>query len=81
MGTFTHPITIIGPTGERRAVQALVDNGSTFTSIPADILNELGVEPRREVQMRLADGSRHTQKLGGIDPAAQRLVPIEGWRV
>jgi predicted aspartyl protease len=116
MGTFTHPITLIGPEGERQTVEALVDSGSTFTSIPAGVLRQLGVTPRREVELRLADGSSHTQQLGrvlvqldgieeltfvifgepestptigavtletfllGIDPAGQRLVPVQGWR-
>lgn len=116
MGTFTHPITLIGPTGQRRTVDALVDTGSTFTSVPKDILLELGIEARREVNLRLADGTSHTQQLGrlmiqldgveeitfvvfgepsspsiigavtletlllGIDPVAQRLVPVEGWQ-
>ena len=116
MGTFTHPITLIGPGGERRTVEALVDSGSTFTSMPRSILADLGVEPRREVSLRLADGTSHLQQLGrvliqldgleeitfvvfgeaespptigavtletlllGVDPAGQRLVPVEGWR-
>jgi predicted aspartyl protease len=116
MGTFTQPLTLIGPSGERRTVDALVDAGATFTSIPRTILAELGVEPRREVRLRLADGRSHTQQLGrvtvqldgieeltfvifgepespatigavtletlllGVDPAGQRLVPVEGWQ-
>jgi predicted aspartyl protease len=72
MGTFVHPITIIGPSGERRTVEALVDTGSTFTSIPSDMLAELGIEPRREVRLRLADGTAHTQQLG------RALVQLDG---
>lgn len=63
MGTCTHPITLIGPAGER---EALVDTGSTFTSIPRDVLAKLGVEPRREVRLRLADGQSHVQQLGRV---------------
>ena len=66
MGTFFHPITLIGPTGHRRTVDALVDTGSTFTSVPSDILSELGVESRREVRLRLADGRTHLQRLGRV---------------
>ena len=116
MGTFFHPITLVGPTGRRLTVDALVDTGSTFTSVPTDILADLGVEPRREVRLRLADGTSHPRPLGrvlaeldgveevtfvvfgeagspptigavtletfllGIDPAAGRLVPVEGWQ-
>ena len=116
MGTFTQPLTLIGLNGERRTLEALVDTGSTFTSVPRDVLTDLGVEPRREVTLRLADGRSHVQQLGrcniqldgveemtfvvfgeprspavigavtletlllGIDPVAQRLVPVEGWQ-
>ena len=66
MGTFFYPITLIGPSGRRRTVEALVDTGATFTSVPTDILEELGVEPRRQVNLRLADGSLHTQPLGRV---------------
>ena len=66
MGTFTHPLTLIGPSGQRRTVDALVDTGSTFTSVPREILLELGIEARREVDLRLADGTSHTQQLGHV---------------
>ena len=72
MGTFTHPITLIGPGGQRRTVEALVDTGSTFTSVPHQVLEELGVEPRREVRLRLADGTSHVQQLGRV------LVQLDG---
>ncbi len=64
MGTFTQPLTLIGANGERRTIEALVDTGSTFTSVPRDVLAELGVEPRRSVRLRLADGTSHEQQLG-----------------
>jgi predicted aspartyl protease len=47
-------------------VDALVDTGSTFTSMPSDILVELGVEPRRQVSLRLADGKSHVRPLGRV---------------
>lgn len=66
MGTFFHPITLIGPSGEQEALEGLVDTGSTFTSIPRGVLEKLGVEPRREVRLRLANGTSHTQQLGRV---------------
>jgi predicted aspartyl protease len=66
VGTFFYPITLIGPSGERQTLEGLVDSGSTFTSIPRGVLETLGVEPRREVRLRLADGSSHTQQLGRV---------------
>jgi predicted aspartyl protease len=55
---------LIGANGDRRTLDALVDTGSTFTSVPRDVLSELGVEPRRSVTLRLADGRTHMQDLG-----------------
>jgi predicted aspartyl protease len=38
-------------------VEVMVDTGSTFTTVPADLLRRLGVNPQRTMQVRLADGS------------------------
>lgn len=38
------------------SVEALADSGSSFTVVPADILQRLGVEPTRTVSCELADG-------------------------
>jgi predicted aspartyl protease len=44
--------------GERfEPVEVMVDTGSTFTTVPADLLRRLGVNPQRTMQVRLADGS------------------------
>ena len=72
MGTFTQPLTLIGPGGERRTVDALVDSGSTLTSVPANVLRELDVQPTRTVRLRLADGRSHDQQLGRL------MVQLDG---
>ena len=64
MSTFFYPITVIGTSGQRVTIDALVDTGSTFTTLPRDVPLELGVTPRREVRLKLADGRSHTQELG-----------------
>jgi predicted aspartyl protease len=64
VSTFFHPLVLIGVAGERVQIDALVDTGATFTSVPRQILFDLGVEPRREVRLRLADRSSHLQELG-----------------
>jgi predicted aspartyl protease len=64
MGTFFHPLTLIGAAGERLEVDALVDTGATFSFVPRETLLGLGVEPRREVDLRLADGTTHRQQVG-----------------
>ena len=63
MGTFFHPITISGPRGSIQ-LDALVDTGASFTSLPAQVLTDLGVQPMRRARLRLADGTSHVQQLG-----------------
>jgi predicted aspartyl protease len=72
VGTFFHRITLIGESGEKIDLEALVDTGATFTSGPRETLRELGVEPQRQVRLRLADGSSHLQELGYM------LVEVDG---
>jgi len=116
MGTFFHPITLTGPTGESETIDALVDTGSTFSAIPRPVLERLGITPFSRARVRLADGQVTQADLGeviaeldggdqrtiicafdeptapallgahtleafllGVDPGAQRLVPVEGW--
>jgi len=57
MGDFRVAIRIARGQGERfETLQALVDTGSTFTWIPQDVLERLGVRPDREWPFELADG-------------------------
>jgi predicted aspartyl protease len=64
MGTFLQQLTVVGPNGGEVTVDALVDIGATFTSLPRSALERLGVRPIREIKMRLADGSLHEQSVG-----------------
>lgn len=53
MGTFRATIEIGDPQGGRyEALEAVVDTGSTYTWVPRDVLQRLGVEPvgRREFE-------------------------------
>ena len=57
MGTFSHPITLISPAGDRtETLDGLVDTGATFSSAPAQVLTGLGITPQRTIRLRLADG-------------------------
>ena len=65
MGTFYIPIEIAGIDRERfETVDALVDTGATYSSIPASILRSLGVTPFKRQVFRLADGSRIYRDMG-----------------
>ena len=76
MSTFSVPMEIGDSTGTRfEKVDAFVDSGSTFTSVPRELLERLGIRPRRTVRVRLADG-RVTEKDAG--EALIRLQGLEG---
>ena len=67
MGTFHHPLRLIGPSGDAsETVDALVDTGSTFTTVPTPVLERLGVVPHRTVRLRLADGRIHERRMGRV---------------
>jgi clan AA aspartic protease len=56
MSTFSVPIEIGDRAGNRwESVEALVDTGSSYTSIPSDVLARLGVQPRQRRRFRTAD--------------------------
>ena len=57
MSTFRYAVEIGNPEGSAfESVEALVDTGSTFTLLPARVLERLGVAAQRRVKLRLADG-------------------------
>ena len=65
MGTFNWPIRLESMDGERSLqLDALVDTGSFYTVVPADLLGELGVEPAEKVGLELADGRRVVWDMG-----------------
>ncbi|PKB78654.1 MAG: hypothetical protein BZY88_17365 [SAR202 cluster bacterium Io17-Chloro-G9] len=67
MGTFSHPITLVSPVEDRsETLAALVDTGATFTSVPAQVLIQLGVPPQRTVRLRLASGEVVQQDIGEV---------------
>ncbi len=72
MGTFLVPLEIGDPQGERfETVEALVETGATYTTLPASTLRRLGVLPHKGL-FRLADGSRIERDIG------QTWVRLEG---
>jgi len=57
MGTFRVEIEVGDPEGTRfESVEALVDTGATNTTLPASILEDLGVTPYTTTVFQLADG-------------------------
>ena len=75
MGTFYIPIEIAGIDRERfETVDALVDTGATYSSMPASLLRSLGVTPRERRRFRLADGSRIYRDMGKMSVRMDDLV-------
>ena len=72
MGTFTHTITLVSDSGLTETVEALVDTGATFSAVPAEVLERLGVISHREVRLRLANGQLQDQRIGRL------LAQIDG---
>ncbi len=67
MGTFTHNITLIATSGDaRESVEALVDTGATFTSVPASLLERLGVQAEGVVRLELANGQIEERPIGPV---------------
>lgn len=57
MGTFEHPLEIEPARGgEFVSIDALVDTGSTFSRLPADVVERLGYAPERSESFILGDG-------------------------
>lgn len=65
MSTFSAKIEIGDPTGTLwEEVEALVDTGATYTSIPASTLQRLGVTPTDRLTFIQADGSKYERDTG-----------------
>ena len=73
MGTFTVIIEVGDVQGQRfEQIDALVDTGATLTSVPASLLESLGVTPARRGTFRLANGQRVEMGMG------ETRVRVEG---
>jgi predicted aspartyl protease len=60
----------------RVVVDAIVDTGSEYTWLPAALLHEMGVTPRRTQHFQLADGSVIEREMGyAIIHAAGTAAP------
>ena len=65
MGTFTWPLRISGMDGPKTLdLEATVDAGAFYTTIPARLLRELGIEPMGSRWFLVADGRRVEMEYG-----------------
>jgi clan AA aspartic protease len=73
MGTFRVTVEIGDLEGRRyERVEALVDTGATYTLLPREILDRLGVRPQRERRFILADQRE------AVYPTAWVMARIDG---
>ena len=73
MGTFYVMLRVADRYRERYAsIDALVDTGSTHTSLPESLLDELGIERERVRRFELADNRIVEYPMGGA------LIELEG---
>lgn len=49
---------VTGPTGVSRTLDFLVDSGATYSLLPADVWQELGLQPTDSFKFILADGTK-----------------------
>lgn len=76
MGIFRVPIDIGDPAGQRfETIEALVDMGASYSSLPSSLLERLGVQREDRMDFVLADGSLDQRDIG------QTWVRVQGRRV
>jgi predicted aspartyl protease len=83
MGTFRVRVEIGDPTGQRyEPVEALVDTGATYTTVPGPLLENLGVVPHVRDVFLLADGRRVERDIGRawvrVDGRAELTLVVFG---
>ncbi len=73
MGTVKVTIGVGDPQGQTfETMEVTVDTGSTFTAVPRELLQRLGVPVERSAQSELADGSNAPVDLG------RTVIRLEG---
>lgn len=67
MGTFSWPIRISDLAGRRsRDLEAIVDTGAAYTTLPTCLLHELGVAPLGARRFLIATGGGVTMEWGEV---------------
>ena len=65
MGTFKWTLRVASMDGEKsREIEATVDTGAAYTTLPARLLRELGIAPMDKRRFLLADGRRTWMDIG-----------------
>ena len=75
VSTFFHPLTLINETGTSETIDALVDTGSSFSTISKNLLSSMGVRPFARVRLRLANGQLNEAEVGEVVAKIDELAP------
>ena len=67
MGIFNHDILLIGPNGQQRNLNGMVDTGALYSVFPGSILTELGARPSSRMGVQFANGRSEQWDLGSIE--------------
>ena len=83
MGTFKWPLRIASMDGQQaQDIEATVDTGAAYTTLPSSLLRELGVEPMGKRRFLLADGRRVDMDYGRawatIDGSSEVTIVVFG---
>ena len=54
---------VTGPNGKQVTVRFLVDSGATYTLLPYEVWQAIGLSPKRSVTFTLADGTTIERKV------------------
>ncbi len=63
MGITYVEASVTGPKGATAPVSMLVDSGATYSLLPDKVWRAIGLEPKRSMSFRLADGTTMERKL------------------
>jgi len=55
-----------GPKGKRAEVKFLVDSGATYSVLPKEIWQAIGLKPKRKMVFTLADGTRIERSISEV---------------
>ena len=83
VGTFNWPLRISSMDGQRtQDIEATVDTGAAYTTLPTTLLRDLGVAPIGKRRLLLADGRRIEMDIGRawvtIDGESEVTVVVFG---
>ena len=67
--------TVRGPAGNEVSVRFLIDSGATYSLLPASVCQSIGLQPKRDMEFVLADG---TTVRRGVSECWLSLVQGEG---